>query len=89
MIIQRTQQERDWREKIRKANEAKLYQYKAAFYSILEYLHRDIDLYSADIEDSTVSVRTESMVWYQQWVSGKIDEHDDLSIWNKCKGNIF
>lgn len=80
---------KDGREKIRKLNEAKLYMYKACFDCILEFLHRDLDLYSCEIEESVVSVRTENMEWFQKRVSAKIDEHDKLSTGNKCKWNIF
>lgn len=80
---------KDGREKIRTLNEAKLYMYKAGFDCILEYLHRDLDLYSCDVEESMVSVRTENMEWFQKWISEKITEHDKLSTGNKSKWHIF
>lgn len=56
-----TKEERDGREKIRSINEAKLYRYKVAFDTVLEYLHKDVDMNSVDIEDSVVSVENTTL----------------------------
>lgn len=77
------------REKLRKINEAELYAYKKAFDKILEYLHYKIDLYSASVDESDVSVRNTSMEWFSRYIQDKIDEHNFLSTWRKNKGHIF
>jgi len=64
----------DRREKIRKLNEANLYRFQATLSTILEFLHKDIDLYSAAVEESNTSVRTETMEGFQAWVCTTIDE---------------
>lgn len=55
------QEGKDKRESIRRINEANLYRYKASLDTLLEYLHKDIDLYSASVEESFVSVKTETL----------------------------
>lgn len=76
-------------ERERKFNEANLYRFKSSLDVILEYLHKDIDLYSAAVEESDVSVRTESMEGFQWWVCRKIDEMEERRPWRKNKGNVW
>lgn len=52
-------------ERMRKFNEANLYRFKSSLDVILEYLHKDIDIYSSAVEECDVSVRTESMERFQ------------------------
>ena len=76
-------------EKERKFNEANLYRFKSSLDVILEYLHKDIDLYSAAVEEYDVSVRTETMEWFQWRVCTKIDELEQRRPWRKNKGNVW
>lgn len=69
---------RDKRIKMRSNVDAMEYAYKKAFDVILEYIHLDIDLKSASVDESKKSVETESLVWLQQYVSKRIDECEDL-----------
>jgi len=64
----------DRRVKISKLNEANLYRFQAALDTILEFLHKDIDLYSAAVEECDTSVRTESMEGFQARVGTMIDK---------------
>jgi len=64
----------DRREKIRKLNEANLYRFQATLDTMLEYLHKDVNLYSAAVEECHTSVRTETMEGFQAWVCTTIDE---------------
>lgn len=74
---------------MRKFNEANLYRFKSSLDVILEYLHKDIDIYSSAVEECDVSVRTESMEGFQWWVCAKIDELEERRPWRKNKGNVF
>lgn len=79
----------DKREKLRKLNEAKLYQYKAAFNSALEYMHLGKDLNSASIEEDYDNVDTVRFKDFMQWLWVTIDELDKNSTWRKNKWHIF
>lgn len=79
----------DKREKLRKINEARLYQFKAALDTLLEYLHLGKDLNSASIEEDMDSVLNMTLEWFQKYVCTKITELDKLSTWRKNKGHIF
>lgn len=65
--------------------DAMSYAYKKAFDVILEYIHLDIDLKSASVDENKKSVDTESLVWFQQYVSKRIDECEDMRGSNKVR----
>jgi hypothetical protein len=65
------------RQVIRNMNEVESYRYVASFEVLLEYLHRNMDLTSADLEKDNTSVNTETLKWFQQWLSKKIDYYDE------------
>lgn len=79
----------DKREKLRKINEAKLYQYKAAFNSWLEFMHIGKNLNSACIEEDNESVIDIDFKWFMQWLGANIDELDKNSTGKKNKWHIF
>lgn len=88
-VSELSKEDRDKREKIRLINEANLYRYKATFDTLLEFLHKDIDLYSASVEENHVSVRTETLEKFQKYICARITECDKASLGRKNKGNIF
>jgi hypothetical protein len=55
----------------------------------LEFLHKDVEMNSVDVEDNDTTVLNTTLIWFQQYVCWKIDEHDKLSIGRKNKGKIF
>jgi hypothetical protein len=57
-----TKDERDAREKIRTINEAHLYRYKVAFDTVLEFLHKDVEMNSVDVEDNDTTVLNTTLI---------------------------
>lgn len=62
---------------VRNTEEWELYGCIKAMDLLLQYIHRDTNINSLEVEECTRNVKTESLAWFQWWLWKKIDEYEE------------